>query len=305
MAARARRRPPATSRSPAPPPSSHSRPCRFAGRPSGARPGAGRPYRVACRTTSWFDSTQVLDEPERSARARLFSTTVRNCAASKSASSRSKLNACPSEVALAYSGTRAGATHASATAVRGGSYSSSTARHSAYTSCTSSRSSIGWVPSIGSASSAALLGNGSLRSLVSMWATSTRKPSTPRSAQNRSVRTKSARTSGCAQFRSGCSTAKWWRYHCPSATRSQAGPPNIETQSVGGCSPSGPVPSRKTYRSRAAEPRPAASASWNQAWSSEVWLGTMSTTTRMPCACSRSTRASKSARVPRRGSTSR
>ena len=81
--------------------SSHSRPCRFAGRPSGARPGAGRPYRVACRTTSWFESTQVLDEPERTARARLFSTTVRNCPASKSASSRSKLNAWPSEVALA------------------------------------------------------------------------------------------------------------------------------------------------------------------------------------------------------------
>ncbi len=49
-----------------------------------------------------------------------------------------------------------------------------------------------------------------------------RKPSTPRSAQKRSVRTKSARTPGCAQLRSGCSTAKWCRYHCPSATRSQA-----------------------------------------------------------------------------------
>ena len=84
------------------------------------------------------------------------------------------------------------------------------------------------------------------RSLVSMWATSTRKPSTPRSAQNRRVRTKSSRTSGLSQLRSGCSTAKRCRYHCPSGdalpgrSRRTARP-----SPSGGCDAVRPVPSRK------------------------------------------------------------
>ena len=45
--------------------------------------------------------------------------------------SRSKLNAWPRPSALAYRGRRSRSTHASATAVRGGSYSLKTARHSA------------------------------------------------------------------------------------------------------------------------------------------------------------------------------
>ncbi|SIM48153.1 Uncharacterised protein [Mycobacteroides abscessus subsp. abscessus] len=92
-----------------------------------------------------------------------------------------------------------------------------------------------------------------------------RKPSTPRSDQKRRVVRKSARTSGLSQFRSGCSGAKLCRYHCPSSTRVQAGPPKIEIQSAGGSAPSGPCPSRKMYRSREGEPGPAARASWNQA----------------------------------------
>ena len=101
------------------------------------------------------------------------------------------------------------------------------------------------MPSCGIAASSAAEGSGSLRSLVSMCATSMRNPSTPRSLQKRSVVTKSARTSGFAQLRSGCDTSKLWKYHCPSATRSHAEPPNTDCQSVGGSEPSGPVPSRK------------------------------------------------------------
>ncbi len=93
---------------------------------------------------------------------------------------------------------------------------------------------------------------------------------------------KSARTSSLCQLRSGCPTAKLWRYHWPSATRSHAEPPKWDSQSVGGCDPSTPLPSRKMYRSRAALPRPAASASTNHGWAADVWFGTMSTTTLIP-----------------------
>ncbi len=78
------------------------------------------------------------------------------------------------------------------------------------------------------------------RSFASPWATSMRKPSTPRSDQNRRVCRKSSRTSRFAQFRSGCSLAKECRYHWPSPTAVQAGPPKIEIQSAGACSPDGP-----------------------------------------------------------------
>ncbi|MGW0576650.1 hypothetical protein ACWD25_11915 [Streptomyces sp. NPDC002920] len=45
------------------------------------------------------------------------------------------------------------------------------------------------------------------------WATSMRKPSTPRSNQKRRIEANSARTSWLSQLRSGCSGAKRWRYH--------------------------------------------------------------------------------------------
>ncbi len=83
-------------------------------------------------------------------------------------------------------------------------------------------------------------------SFTSRWATSIRKPSTPRSDQNRSVVRKSSRTSSSAQLRSGCSGANRWRYQSPSPIGSQAGPPKNERQSVGGSAPSGPLPRRIT-----------------------------------------------------------
>ena len=73
----------------------------------------------------------VVDEPDCSASPRLNSMISLNDPASKSASSRSKLNACPSPSALAYRARRSAATQASATAVRAGVYSSKTCRHSA------------------------------------------------------------------------------------------------------------------------------------------------------------------------------
>ena len=57
--------------------------------------------------------------------------TRRNSSAFQFASSRSKLKACPSPSGLAYRGRRDGCTHASATPIRGGSYSLKTCRHSA------------------------------------------------------------------------------------------------------------------------------------------------------------------------------
>jgi|GEM_PF-6446031 hypothetical protein len=101
-------------------------------------------------------------------------------------------------------------------------------------------------------------------------ATSTRNPSTPRSDQNRNVVRKSSLTSRFSQFRSGCSAANRCRYHCPSGTWAQAGPPKPETQSDGGSAPSGPSPSRKMYLSLAGDPFGAARASRNQACRLEV-----------------------------------
>ena len=73
---RARGACPPRGRAPAcvPPESSHSLPCLRVGLPVASRSGCGRPYRVACRTTSWFESTQVVDEPDSAASARLSAT---------------------------------------------------------------------------------------------------------------------------------------------------------------------------------------------------------------------------------------
>ena len=100
-----------------PPASTHSAPC-FTSRPA----RGGSPYRVAWRTPSWFENTQVVEDPVTSDCARLSVTISRKCAASKSASIRSKLNACPRPSGLAYFARRSAvSTHASATAIRGGS----------------------------------------------------------------------------------------------------------------------------------------------------------------------------------------
>ena len=58
-----------------------------------ARPEAPPPYRVACRTTSWFDSTQVVGAPTSSLERSDASMTVRSAVASQWASRKSKLNA--------------------------------------------------------------------------------------------------------------------------------------------------------------------------------------------------------------------
>ena len=80
-------------------------------------------------------------------------------------------------------------------------------------------------------------------------------PSAPRSNQNRSTSSNSARTAGFAQLKSGCSGANRCRYHSPEGeTRVQAGPPKIDCQSFGGRSPDGPRPGRNQNRSRSAEP---------------------------------------------------
>ena len=78
-------------------------------------------------------------------------------------------------------------------------------------------------------------------------ATSMRKPSTPRSSQNRRTSSNSARTSGCSQSRSGWRESNRCRYHSPgvpsgSVVRVHAGPPKIDCQLFGGSVPSTPRP---------------------------------------------------------------
>src|SRR4029077_21108186 len=71
--------------------------------------------------------------------------------------------------------------------------------------------------------------------LNSAEATSTRKPSTPRSGQNLTILANSAGTFGFHQFRSGCSGAKRWRYSWPlRPSFAQADPPNTDCQLLGG-----------------------------------------------------------------------
>ena len=71
-------------------------------------------------------------------------------------------------------------------------------------------------------------------SLYSPWATSTRKPSTPRSSQNRSTSSNIAATSGLRQSRSGWVVSKRWRYHSPAVDPVHAGPPKTDSQLLGG-----------------------------------------------------------------------
>lgn len=128
-----------------------------------------------------------------------------------------------------------------------------------------------------------------------------RKPSTPRSNQNRSTSRNSWCTTGFSQFRSGCSGAYRCRYHSPSGTRLQAEPPNRDCQSLGGSGLAG----RNQNISRCGEPGPAATASRNQRCRSEQWLGTMSMITFRPRECASSMNFSASASVPNDGSMSR
>ena len=94
------------------------------------------------------------------------------------------------------------------------------------------------------------------------------------------------------------------RYHWPVAASSVHDGPtarNCDVQSLGG--PPSAVPSRHTYQSRFALSRLARESSNHGCWS-DVWFGTQSMTTRMPRAWQVSTSASKSASVPKTGSTS-
>jgi hypothetical protein len=120
----------------------------------------------------------------------------------------------------------------------------------------------------------------------------------PEVEQKRSVFSKSARTSGWVQSRSGCSAANRCRYHSPgrpsgSVTRVHAVVPKTLRQSFGGSPPPGPRPGRNRYRRRSADPGPAATAARNHRCWSDVWLGTMSSSTRRPTACASSTSASR------------
>src|SRR3954453_9158200 len=112
-------------------------------------------------------------------------------------------------------------------------------------------------------------------SLNKLYATSTRKPLTPRSSQKRRVFSKSAATAGSRQFRSGCSGANRRRYHRPSGVRDHAGPPNKDRQLFGGSYEGG----AKWERAASGESG-SASAAVNHGCGSEVWLGTTSRTTR-------------------------
>ena len=80
-------------------------------------------------------------------------------------------------------------------------------------------------------------------SLTMPWATSTRKPSTPRSSQKRSTERISSQTSGFSQLRSGCFVSKRCRYQSPGepsalVVRVQAGPPKMDFQLFGAAFPS-------------------------------------------------------------------
>ena len=116
------------------------------------------------------------------------------------------------------------------------------------------------------------------RSLTRPCATSTRNPSTPRSSQNRRMSRNSARTCGLPQFQVGLLGVEEVQVPLtglPSAstTRLHALPPNTDGQLFGGCSPSVPCRRGRCSGPAPADPGAAASAARNQACSSEVWFG--------------------------------
>ena len=73
-------------------------------------------------------------------------------------------------------------------------------------------------------------------------------------------------------------------------------PPNTAIQLLGG------FPSRQRYQSRFVLSRDERDST-NHGCRSEVWFGTKSSTTLMPCSCAAATSASKSSSVPNEGST--
>ena len=116
----------------------------------------------------------------------------------------------------------------------------------------------------------------------SRCATSMRKPSTPRSSQNRSVSSIASASSGLPQLRSGCAAVNSCRYHWPvRGSWVQAAPPraNAERSPSGGPPPG--APSRQMYQSRLGSSREEREAS-NHGWRSEEWFGTQSMITLMP-----------------------
>ena len=137
--------------------------------------------------------------------------------------------------------------------------------------------------------------------------TSMRKPSTPRSTHQRIMAYTARRTSGFSQLRSGCCGEKRCRKYSPLASSSShAGPENIDSQLFGSApGVPGSCPGRggrHQYQSRFGEP--GSRDSTNHGWASEVWLTTRSMTSRMPRAWHPAMRASRSASVPKSGSTS-
>ena len=226
-------------------PSSATRRCR-------CRPAGRTGWRAARRRGS--TAPRCSRQPSARTAARFRSMIRRNASGSNGASSRSKLKACPSSVGRAYR-TRRGAG-------RPGLGDRGTGRVVLVEHPTPGGEDlvhlVAVVQRVGAVErqrpARSTAGTGVDRSFARPCATSTRNPSTPRSDQKRSVSSKSARTSGFDQSRSGCSGANRCRYHCPSGTRVQALPPKFDTQSLGGSSPESPDPSRNTYRARSAEP---------------------------------------------------
>ncbi len=128
-----------------------------------------------------------------------------------------------------------------------------------------------------------------------------RMPSTPRSIQNRTVSNIAALTAGFRQLRSGWDGRNEWRYHWPvGSSHVHAGPPNTESQLLGG-EPSG-CGSAHVYQSRRGSSRDERAAVNHGCWS-DVWFGTQSTITRSPRRWAAASSASKSASVPNSGST--
>ncbi len=290
VAARARRRP--SSRSPC------SRSCV-------PRP-AGFAKRVACRVTSWLDSTQVVGAPTGRIAAREPSMTSRSSLASQLAVRYWKLKAWCISSGRTYRAVRSTVgVQASATRTRSPSYSSRIRRQERYISWTPSWSKKGMTSLPSSLSWSLAPRSGRPGALTRPWATSTRKPSAPRSSQKRRIERNSSWTAGCSQLKSGCSGANRCRYHSPSSTRVQAGPPKMDSQSLGGSSPFSPWPGRKWKRSRSREPDPSRSACLNHSCWSEQWFGTRSTMMRRPSSWASRITASASCRVPNIGSMAR
>ena len=134
-----------------------------------------------------------------------------------------------------------------------------------------------------------------LSTLNSPCATSTRKPSTPRSSQKRRTSSNIAGTSGLRQSRSGWVVSKRWRYHSPSGDPGPGRAAEDRVPVVGRLRAAAALAAAEQVARRAPGcPGPAASAAWNHACSDEVWLGTRSTITLSPRSWAVASRSSAS-----------